>query len=428
MPPQNELSTENSANELNLARYLDLVKRRWMIILLVGVIFAVAGFAYASAQPKHYIAEADLAVVRTGAIVNFDPKFRTVSDTDPTGQSLDSLTRRGSLLTVAQSPDFAAAVLEQIGPQLPEGLRSPTALLRMVNVTNNSDVIAIRATTDSPESAALLANTWMALYASRVNELFSQDPTVGVSVRTQQDQAKKDYDEKEAKFIAFTGNNPIENLTHQAALLQRQLDNQVTVASKLIELEADAQALRARVSQGSGDANSGDQLAQLLIQANAFNNGGDLPLQLNISAQNAVAPTTRVDQMQQLDSLITAIQARRDAVTGDAETKLHQQLATVQEQLEQAQAQQKELTAARDLAWGTYQLLSSKVSETNVSAGSATEMVRVAASAIAPSEPVDSRRLLFAIIGGLVGLLVGAAGAVAWDALPTRAAALQRAS
>ena len=129
-----------------------------------------------------------------------------------------------------------------------------------------------------------------------------------------------------------------------------------------------------------------------------------------------------------MDSLITAIQARSQSLTGDTATALHQQLATVQAQLEQAQAQQKELTAARDLAWSTYQLLASKVSETNVAAGSANEMVRVAASAVAPSEPVDSRRLLFTVIGGLVGLLVGAAVAVVWDALPARRTALQRAS
>jgi len=419
-------------DELNLARYFAVLRKHWRLILLCGVLGAVLAFLVITVLPQTYQSEADLVVIRAGTIVNLDPKLQTISDPALNGD-LSQLVQRSSLTAIATNPDFATTILEKIGPQLPEDLRIPTTLLKRVDVRADRDVIRISAVMNTPELAALVANTWATTYQERLNQLFNENPNTLAVVRAQAEEAKKNYDAKEAQLVAFLGNNPISRLTQQQTLIRQQLASQVTVTDKLIQLEADAKALRARVSAGpltplGAGSDPGTQLTQLLIQANAFTNGGDLPLRLDVPASNTGAATTQAEQLQQLDSLITAIQARRQALGGDTEEALQKQLASVNAQLEQAQAQQRELQAARDLAWSTYQLLMNKVAETSISSGVENQFVRVGAAAIVPTEPRDSHRLLISLIGAFLGLVVGGVLAFVWEMLPQRAPQLQRAS
>ncbi|HZQ05323.1 MAG TPA: Wzz/FepE/Etk N-terminal domain-containing protein [Anaerolineae bacterium] len=431
MNSTNQSNLNPFPDELNLGRYLAVLRKHWRLVLLCGVLGAVLAFLVLTILPKTYQSEADLVIIRTGTIVNLDPKLQTVSDPALNGD-LSQLVQRSSLTAIATNPDFATTILGKIGTQLPEDLNTPTELLKRVDVRADRDVIRISATMNTAELAALVANTWAAAYQERLNQLFNENPDTPAVVRVQADAAKKEYDAKEAALIAFLGNNSISRLTQQKTLIQQQLASQVTVVDKLIQLEADAKALRGRVSAGPatplGTGNDpGTQLTQLLIQANAFTNGGDLPLRLDVTAPNSGA-TTQAEQLQQLDSLIAAIQARRQALSGDAEESLQVQLATVTAQLEQAQAQQRELQAARDLAWNTYQLLMNKVAERSISTGVENQFVRVGAAAIVPTEPRESHRLLGSLIGAVLGLLVGGVLAFIWEALPQRVPQLQRAS
>jgi uncharacterized protein involved in exopolysaccharide biosynthesis len=408
-----------SSNELDLSKYVAVLLRWWWVIIGAAILGALVAFVFTTMQAVSFRAEADLAVIRTGTVVNLDNRARTLSDTDPNAQSVDQLARRRSLLTIGNSDDLAVAVLQTLGSQLPADIHTPERLRSHVQVTNDDDVITIQATMHTPEQAAQLANAYAQAYEQRVNSLLGDTALSTAALHAQTEQAKQAYDKTQTALTTFLAASPIESLKRQVDLLSAQLDAQVQIQNKLIQLEQDAQALRDRVANGTDNALAGAQAAQLLLEANAFNNGinasSALPsVQLNTAGLN-LSNLTAAEQTKSLDDLIRAIRARRSAPSADAQQTLYTQLTTAQAQLEQAHAQLKELQAARDLAWNTFQLVATKEQEAAVSSGYQNEIVRIINSAVMPDTPLPTRRSLAVLIGAALGIIVGMALAFLWN-------------
>jgi prefoldin subunit 5 len=87
--------------------------------------------------------------------------------------------------------------------------------------------------------------------------------------------------------------------------------------------------------------------------------------------------------------------------------KLHDEVDALQAQLEVEQAQQRELTRARDLAWQSYRTLADKVAEVDIATGVGGTQVRFAAPAVPPRFPASPRKKLNIALGGVLGLMVG---------------------
>jgi uncharacterized protein involved in exopolysaccharide biosynthesis len=129
-----------------------------------------------------------------------------------------------------------------------------------------------------------------------------------------------------------------------------------------------------------------------------------------------------------IDSLRAAInQAEGELLGGEAPTPvvnagnalqqrieaLTQEIVTIQARQEEEMARQRELTAARDLAWETHQTVARKVAETGVAEELSGSEVRMATQALPPDRPVSPSRLKNTAIAGGLGLLVGLVGALA---------------
>ena len=170
-------------------------------------------------QDPSYTTRADIAVVRTGFVVNLNPDFRTISDTDPNAMALDQVGRRRSLVALGRSLSFAEAVIARIGMRLPEALRSPEALQDLVEVRADNDLIQIDVTDTSPEQAALIANAWAETYVDRVNELFGETTLTSDSFNSQTAQAKQDYDAKQQALEEYLGTSPVDRLTRERSCL-----------------------------------------------------------------------------------------------------------------------------------------------------------------------------------------------------------------
>ncbi len=405
-------SAPTLVNELNLAHYLELLRRRWLLPVVLALLGAAAMFLYSGTLPVRYSARADVAVVRTGTLVNFDPKLRTISDTDPNALALDQVTRRRSLVVIGQSLALAQQVVTALGASLPEELDTAQNLRNAINVDSDGDLIRIQMFSDSPDLAARVVNTYADAYVARVNQVFSESPVSPVAFQVQADQAKQTYQTKQTALETFISTNPMENLRRQQDLIQRQLNAQLEVESKLARLQADAQSLRALIESSQGDASTGEELAKLILQANAYNNTGDLPVRLDLTFAELERETTREKQIAQLDALLKAIQTRRAAYGGAAVQEQYRQLNEIQVQIERAAAQQKELQTDRDSAWSVYQLLLTKVTETSLASTTENQTVRVANMAVPPTQPTESRRLLTVLLGGMMGLVLGAGAAL----------------
>ena len=86
--------------------------------------------------------------------------------------------------------------------------------------------------------------------------------------------------------------------------------------------------------------------------------------------------------------------------------ELEQDIRGLEAELETAQAQRRELTRARDLAWETYTTVARKVAEMNVGAAVQGTVVRFAAPAALPTQPVSRKLMQTAALAGAVAFML----------------------
>lgn len=401
-----EMRSEYGSEEIDLRRYFDIARRWYKLILGCAVLGALAAFLLGWLETPDYVAQASLTILRSGSVINFDPKIRTVSDADPTA-GVDAAARRKALVTIGGSDDLAKAVYQRISSQLKYKYEDLTAVQRTVEVKNDGDLLNISATARNPEDAALIANTWAEVYQDRVNQIYGEQPVAVSSVQDQVASAKNAYESAQSALVAYLADNPVERLSRQKTLLTRQLDDAVELEARLDRLLSDARALRERLAAGTPSNSRGDELAALLLESSAFGGAASLPVGLQIPIDQLGTGATPDQQLKTVEALIDVVQNRRTALASGTTDKLSGDLNAVQSQLEKATAQKTELTASRDLAWSTFQTLSAKLAEANVSADSPGSYIRLVNAAVAPTLPISSRRPVKAGLGALVGLLLG---------------------
>lgn len=353
------MSGDLLASEIDLGRPLRFLRRWHRLILLCGILAGLAGLALSYAAPRAFRGEADVAIVRTQAVVNFDSGIKTISDTDPSsGLALDQMAFRTSLTTIGSSPELAERVLDKIGAQL-EPRPSPESLARRVTVKNDGLLISIGATGATAEQAALIANTWAQVYVNRINQIFVESPISAELLGTQLQHAKTDYEQKQAQVTAYLASDPTSELNRalaekrkiiedlqtvkdaatQAVINAQQqaetqllndylkantgarlavLNEQVSarnqeladlydVRIKLNRLLYNAQSLRARLTTADQGIPAGDQLALTLLEGSAFSTWASLPVDLQVPLTQLTGAASPSDQRAQLDALIARL-------------------------------------------------------------------------------------------------------------------------
>jgi uncharacterized protein involved in exopolysaccharide biosynthesis len=93
--------------------------------------------------------------------------------------------------------------------------------------------------------------------------------------------------------------------------------------------------------------------------------------------------------------------------------ELDPQILTLQQRLQESQAEEDRLTRARDVARETYITVARKVEEVRIAADDASGEVRLASQAAAPQTPVAPRKMLNTAVAGALGLVLGVFGAFA---------------
>ncbi len=269
-------------------------------------------------------------------------------------------------------------------------------------------------------------------------------------------------------YLSAIGNTRSTVFTQQVTARTQKLVDSYSLLLKLERLLGNAQALRARMAQSSSQVQPGTDLALVLLESSAFTTWAELPVSLQIPITELNSGKSTAEQLQALDSLIAEIQTQHTSIqkqiddasrvllsdTGyaylDANTSdpssplsaaiqsrvqallnldglediasyessdaavvaaidtLQKDINGLNAEIEVENAKQRDLTRARDLAWDTYTALANKVAESQVTADSSGSIVRVAASAVPPTQPVASG-LSRTALGLLLGLFVGTA-------------------
>lgn len=219
---QDEWAAED---EIDLRKYINVLGRRWreimVITLSVIVLTALGVFVFRFLSAPRFEATASAAIVRTQTDVKLDERFTTSSD-QIAGQDVNS--RRAALVGLVSSGAIADQVITELGDTLNEDERNPAFLLRMVSGelglvngrAGQSDLITVKATADTPEKAAAIANTWVNAYVQQVNRIYGQVPDEMLrTVDAELAQTKSAYDKAQAVLQSFLAGSQIETISRQ---------------------------------------------------------------------------------------------------------------------------------------------------------------------------------------------------------------------
>lgn len=407
---------------MQFEKYIRAVLKHFRLILLSGLIAGLGVLVVTTLIPPTYESEANVVIVKSGSEINFDPKFRSVSEFDVAQTVVDQAARRKALAFIASSPELLTAVITKIEEPSNAAARSINDWMRDLNARSDGDLIRLTVKSDSPEKAARFANTWAREFVNRVNDIYGNNSISPAETQRQADDAKRLYDREQAALVAYLAHNPRNQLYYALQEKQQKLADSLALSIRLDRLLTDAHSLRNRVAAGSSAG--GDQLASLILEANSFNVASNLSTteteatSAPINLQIQIAPTSGAspaEQLSNLDALIAALEARRKLVQADNVQQWQREVNELNAQSEQENSRLKVLTQARDLAWTTFTTLSNKVAEVNIAAGAKGTLVKSAVAAIAPTEPVEPRKWLYTTLAFAAGLMFGTALALALE-------------
>lgn len=357
--------------DIDLRQYIDVLARRWRLIVTLAVLAAIAAGAFALTSKPSYRATAGVVIVKTKTDLEFDSRFKTLSDaTTISTAAAQAEARRNALLGLVQNGAIASQVIAELDTQLKEDERNPAVLLNRVDavLVERSDLIQIKVTDADPEKAAAIANAWAREYERSINTLYGETPAdYSQSIEMEFGRARQDYEQAQAALEAFIADNQIDQLGRQisetqqtveivqqqrlsalSAVVQKRLsldtaqihrylnaqntaaatvfDKQVEAEENLMasyyatqgELERlleEARGLRAQAAQGGQSSAGSNSLAILLLKAQAFTSAGGLPstLELSLGDMGGLQQDT-AGQLADLDAMISVLEQRQKQV------------------------------------------------------------------------------------------------------------------
>lgn len=211
--------------EIDLRKYVLIVSARWRLLLTCVVIAALLGGLIGLVLPSPYEATATVAIVKTSTQLEFDPRFKTLTQDEIATISADS--RRATLLGLVENGNIASRVIARMESQLNAEERNPAQLLDKVSAATSGrgDLILIKARDQNPEKAADIASTWAREYERYVNELYAGAPSeYGESVANQYQRALQDFTQAQDALEQFIANSQIDQLARMITETRQLLD------------------------------------------------------------------------------------------------------------------------------------------------------------------------------------------------------------
>ncbi len=207
--------------EVDLRRYIQVLARRWKMILGITCAAALAAFLISLALPPVYEAKALLAIVRAKSEITFEPKFKTLGEEDLAvlgarlwGKWYEA--RRKALAEMVRNPAIAKEVVNRLKGVFGKEEVDPSYLVKRVKGEagmGGGDVIAVCVRWDDPREAALIANTWAQLYEEHVNRLYATTSTAYCkSIEDELKKAERRYLTAEEALDSFIRQNRIREI------------------------------------------------------------------------------------------------------------------------------------------------------------------------------------------------------------------------
>jgi len=428
------------------------MRRSWRL-LLIGPAAAAAAAVLVSLfiLPMRWDATSSLIMTLVKPSISLDPRVQTVSDEDLVRtSSSDDRGRRETLLGLLLSDDVIGQVWQEASGDLPASVHSVTDLKERLQPSARATVLNLTARGDTPAQAARLANLWAQVAEQRINALYSQVMQPPAQAAAQAAAAQKTYLEAEQALVVFLQSSPIDELQRQIDqkksvldTLQRQqvkaletrLQSRLDNLNKLDLLLANIEALQGQARADQAGGASAAALSSLLVQVSAFTTGAIIPVQLQIPIEqlrDAASPAQRLSSLGvlaasladlrrawqtevgalqklvlQASDLLSQEAAGQDLVAGVQ--AMQAQINALQSDLETQTDTQRRLTDARDVAWESFTALARRAAEVTIASETTSTEVRLASTALPPSDHATPHTLLNVALALAVGEILALA-------------------
>ncbi|MHB1357077.1 MAG: Wzz/FepE/Etk N-terminal domain-containing protein [Anaerolineae bacterium] len=451
---------------IDLGKYLEILIRRWYLIIIPSVVCTVIVAAMVLSQPKQYQAKVSIVAIRSTAQVSYNTAITT--STQETIPAASLAQRLVSLSLLVRSSNIAQAVLTTLGEKLPTQKRTTGSLYNMVEseIVPKSDLIAIKVTHADKELALEIADAWALEYVRQVNALYnSADTEAYASIQREVPTAKTNYESAQAVLEKTIKETHLGDLVRRGDAISamivalnatrlRQAQAQLDAIAQTEVLIQAAQDLRDQLKTGGSAAALSSSMALSSLKLQVF---GALPptptLVIPLQLQASSVPMDSQEMISDVESLVAVLLARQQEQSsslrkvtesvqqGDSWTlvpgttdqqmdqqvpdstldlgldqvllSLENQLRDLQTAIEQANSELNQATSERDLARETYINLIRKEAELKLAIATAGAEVRLGTSAVATTLGNDLERNL--IIAATTGMLFGVLSAFAVD-------------
>lgn len=443
------METLSTIEEIDIQKYLQVIKRRWLPACGVFGLTVTGATLYAMSLTPTYRAEGSLMIKsnRTSSLTGLSEDLGRLEALTQNNNPLDTQTR------IVTSNPVIQETIKELNLKDDEGKLIPiSALANGLNVEGikGSDILLISYNDPNPVKAAKIVNTVIKNYIQQnVNANQKEAQTAREFLKQQLPNAELLVREAELELRRFKEKHQIIALQEEASAsvetiikleerisqIQAQLAH---VNARLKNLQAQAgvesqqAVISADLSQRQGIQKLLTQLqeteSQLALERTRFKPGHPIIDSLkdkvatlrNLLRERTNEISGNQQQIQQgnlqlgelrrsLIAEITSAQAERDG--------LQQQIATLTNKfytykrradlLPKLEQEQRELERKLKAAQSTYQTLLTKDREINVIENQKIPNARIISAALVPDSPQGPRKTLFLIGGGAAGILLG---------------------
>jgi uncharacterized protein involved in exopolysaccharide biosynthesis len=399
--------SEYSDQEIDLRPYIEAVFAKWYWIVGAGVAFAVLGLIVSFMMAPTYEATALVAISEPRQRVQFDPRIQTVADDEQPVNAYPELALSDELLmeVINQlSGDNGYSLAELRGKFDAEPGGDPSILRLTV-----SDV--------DPATAAELANLWAELFVTWASQIYGdQGEDQLLFFESQLAEAEAELVAAEEALIDFQARNRSGILDNELLALQQTQADYLAKERQTDLILQDIESLLGQEGRIHSDQASIDQLASLVLQIRAL---GGVPgsiettmpwqIQLNVDGQTDLSAEEQRAIISNLHDMLLAqskqIEERLD--------ELEPQLLSVQQQKQEANAEENRLARDYEVSDETYTALARTVEEKRITSQEAASGVKLASRTAVPEFPSGPRKAFVAIGAGLIGITLAVAAIIA---------------
>jgi len=383
--------------EIELRPYIELLVKRWYLILGAAILAAVVAFAISSFQTPEYEATAIVAITEPSFRVQFEPRIQELSEDAQPLKAFPEL---------ATSDQVLQQLLAEIKPDLVNGT-SLEELRTIVSAESGSDPTLVRmsARAKDPNDAAEIVNTWAKIFVSSSNDTFGDLGEEQEEFFIEQlGKAEVELSKVEEALISFEAVNRYSIIDSKLASLRQFQSSYLTDTLRITFLLQDIQGLREQLdAESAEDVSFADQLTILALQLKAFDADTSVPLQLQLDSTESLIERDRDQQGTILGNLIITLETRLEQIE-ETLLGLEPEILALQEQKQKIETESARLDRNFNVADETYMSLARKVEEERISSDELTGVVKLASQASVPGGAVSTNRMRNTIAGFLLGL------------------------